>query len=448
MASSKRPQPDGLADHLAAFIRRHSPPRRSVALALSGGLDSVVLFDLLLSLRQSQGFDFSAIHVHHGLSPNADQWEVFCSQLCQRHAVPFQAKRVEIARRPRQSLEALAREARYQALAHSGHEVIFLAQHADDQAETLFLQLLRGAGPKGLGSMPEERTMPGTGVRLLRPLLDIPRPLLEAYAAQHQLEWVDDESNRNPAYDRNFLRHEIFPRLEPRFPSYRQTFGRACRHLAEAGELLEELASLDAESAVKGELLDVRVLQALSPARAANLLRHYLTLQRLPLPDTERLHEALRQLREAKDDAQVRVRFGEFEIRRYHWQAVAQKAKPELPPDWSQAWRGEEQLELPGVQLNFERRKGEGISLAMLENREVTLRFRRGGERFQPSCARPNRSLKNLLQESGTPPWRRAGLPLLFCGEQLVWVPGIGVDCAYQAGASEIGLVPSTRSRH
>ena len=414
-----------------------------MALALSGGLDSVVLFDLLLTLRQCQGFEFSAIHVHHGLSPNADQWEGFCHQLCQRHAVPFQTKRVEISRRPRQSLEALAREARYQALVHSGHEVIFLAQHADDQAETLFLQLLRGAGPKGLGAMPEERIMPEAGVHLLRPLLDIPRSLLEAYAVQHQLEWVEDESNRDPAYDRNFLRHEILPRLEQRFPGYRQTLGRTCRHLAEAGDLLEELAALDAESAVKGEFLDVRILQTLSPARAANLLRHYLSQRRIPLPDTERLHEALRQLREAKEDAQVRIRFGEFEIRRYRWRAVAQKVELELPPDWSYAWRGEEKLELPGVRLSFERRKGQGISLAMLENQELTLRFRTGGERFRPSCARPSRSLKNLLQESGVPPWRRARLPLLFCREKLLWVPEIGVDCAYQAGDSEIGLVPA-----
>ncbi|MGD9788296.1 MAG: tRNA lysidine(34) synthetase TilS [Sulfuricellaceae bacterium] len=414
-----------------------------MALALSGGLDSVVLFDLLLALRLSQGFEFSAIHVHHGLSPNADQWESFCHQLCRRHAVPFQAKRVEISRRPRQSLEALAREARYQAFVHSGHEVIFLAQHADDQAETFFLQLLRGAGPKGLGAMPEERIMPEAGVRLLRPLLDIPRSLLEAYAVQHQLEWVEDESNRDPAYDRNFLRHEILPRLEQRFPGYRQTLGRACRHLAEAGDLLEELAALDAESAVKGEFLDVRILQTLSPARAANLLRHYLSQRRIPLPDTERLHEALRQLREAKEDAQVRIRFGEFEIRRYRWRAVAQKVELELPPDWSCAWRGEEKLDLPGVRLSFERRKGQGISLAMLENQELTLRFRTGGERFQPSCARPSRSLKNLLQESGVPPWRRARLPLLFCREKLLWVPEVGVDCAYQAGDSEIGLVPA-----
>jgi len=448
MASSKRLQPDGLADHLASFLQRFSLPQQDVALALSGGLDSVVLFDLLLALRQTLGFEFSAIHVHHGLSPNADRWEDFCAKLCQRNAVPFQAKRVEVSRHPRQSLEALAREARYQALAHSGHKVIFLAQHADDQAETLFLQLLRGAGPKGLGAMPEERIMPETGIRLMRPLLDIPRSLLEAYAAQHQLEWVEDESNSDRAYDRNFLRHEILPRLEQRFPGYRQTLGRTCRHLAEAGELLEELATLDAASAVKGDLLDVRALQTLSPARAANLLRYYLTRQRLPLPDTERLHEALRQLREAKGDAQVCVRFGEFEIRRYRWQVVAQKVKPELPPDWSQVWRGEEELDLPGVRLHFERHRGQGISLAMLEKQEVTLRFRRGGERFQPSCSRPDRSLKNLLQETGVPPWSRAGLPLLFCGDKLVWVPEIGVDCAYQADATEIGLVPSAQFQH
>jgi tRNA(Ile)-lysidine synthase len=412
-----------------------------VALALSGGLDSVVLFDLLLSLRDPNGFDFSAVHVHHGLSPNADRWQAFCAELCARHGIPFQAKHVSVPRLPGQSLEAQAREARYQALAQCGHDVLLLAQHADDQAETLFLQLLRGAGPKGLGAMPAAREMAG-GTLLLRPLLDVPRSLLEAYATRRHLRWVEDESNDDRAFDRNFLRHEVFPQLEQRFPAYRQTLGRASRHLGEMAGLLDDLAALDAREGLDGDTLDVHVLQALSLPRAANLLRYYLSLHDFPLPETERLHEALRQLREAKEDAQLRIRFGEFEIRRYRWRAVAQKVCMAPLPDWSLVWRGEERLDLPGTRLRFERCKGEGISLAMLENQTVTLRFRRGGERFQPSCSRPSRSLKNLLQEAEIPPWRRTSLPLLFCGEKLVWVPDIGVDCDYQASASESGVVP------
>lgn len=297
MASSKRLRPDDLAAHVATLLLRHELPRRQVALALSGGLDSVVLFHLLLDLRQPLGFDFSAFHVHHGLSPRADRWEAFCAGLCAAHGIPFEARRVDVSRKPGESLEAAAREARYRALASASADLLLLAQHLDDQAETLLLQLLRGAGAKGLAAMPEARRS-GDKI-LLRPLLDVPRDTLREYAKVRGLAWEEDESNEDVGFDRNFLRHEVFPVLERRFPAYRQTLGRASRHLAETAHLLDELAQLDGRQGIRDGMLDGELLRQLSFPRAKNLLRHYLAQRQVPLPDTSRLEEAVRQLREA-----------------------------------------------------------------------------------------------------------------------------------------------------
>lgn len=409
-----------------------------MVLALSGGLDSVVLFHLLLSLRESLGFNFYALHVHHGLSPWADRWETFCAGLCSEYGVPFEARRVTVPRRAGESLEAAAREARYQVFSSSSADVLLLAQHLDDQAETFLLQLLRGAGAKGLGAMPEERPA-GEGKTLLRPLLAVPRETLKEYAVARALAWEEDESNTDIGFDRNFLRHEIFPSLERRFPAYRQTLSRASGHLAEAALLLEELARLDAEHGIRDGLLDGALLRNLSFSRAKNLLRYYLVLRQIPLPDASRLEEATRQLREAAEGAQIRVRFSNYEIRRYRGWVEAARYAPAFPPNMCIPWSGEEEVDLPGVHLKFEQRGGVGIRREALLSQKVTIRSRRGGERFRPLCDRPSRSLKNLLQEAGIPTWRRANLPLLFVGETLVWVPEIGTDCDYQAATEETG---------
>ncbi len=439
MASSKRLRPDDLAAHVATLLLRHELPRRQVALALSGGLDSVVLFHLLLDLRQPLGFDFSAFHVHHGLSPRADRWEAFCAGLCAAHGIPFEARRVDVSRKPGESLEAAAREARYRALASASADLLLLAQHLDDQAETLLLQLLRGAGAKGLAAMPEARRS-GDKI-LLRPLLDVPRDTLREYAKVRGLAWEEDESNEDVGFDRNFLRHEVFPVLERRFPAYRQTLGRASRHLAETAHLLDELAQLDGRQGIRDGMLDGELLRQLSFPRAKNLLRHYLAQRQVPLPDTSRLEEAVRQLREAGEGAHVRVRFGDYEIRRYRGWVDGARRSPDFPSEMRTPWGGEDELALPGVRLCFERVEGTGIRLEALAAQPVTIRARQGGERFRPACGRPSRSLKNLLQEAAIPPWRRENLPLLFCGEDLVWVPEIGIDCRYWASPGEAGVI-------
>lgn len=434
-----------------------------LAVALSGGVDSVVLLHLLVPLASQMQLPLSAVHVNHGISPNADKWSKFCRNLCQSRNIPLEIARVKVTREPGISLEAAAREERYRIFRNLQTDYVVLAQHLDDQAETLLLQLLRGAGVKGLSAMPVVRTVqkemdekvskdfiPGLERRpkLLRPLLDVSRREIEDYAREHALQWITDESNDEVSFDRNFLRHELFPLLEKRFPAYRTTFLRASRHMAEAASLLDELAAVDsAQCAVPGKLY-VEDLRKLSFPRARNLLRYTLAQHGVILPSTVKLEEILRQLLSPRPDTKLHVVFGNTEIRCFRGRVHIRKVEAVPEARWHLVWQGEECLPIPelGGTLRFACCKGAGISLQKIDEQPVTIRLRLGGERLRPDCNRPRRSLKNLLREASLPPWQRQRLPLIFSGEQLVCVPGIGVDCDFQAMGSEQGLMVEWQS--
>lgn len=420
-----------------------------MAVALSGGIDSVVLLDVLDRAARGHRFQLSALHVNHGISSNAFRWERFCRDLCRSRGVPFKAVRVKVKRARGASLEALARQARYRAFADCRTDFVALAHNRDDQAETLLLQLLRGAGAKGLSAMPVVRPLEVAYPRtargaplLLRPLLGVPRSAIEAYARKRKLAWVEDESNADTRLDRNFLRRQVLPVLAGRFPACRAALARAAGHLAEASALLDELARMDAGPAAGAEVLRLAVLRGLPDTRAKNLLRCFLADNGVRPPPAPRLEELLRQLRSAGADSRVRVALGGSEIRCFRGAAHLLPSRGPVPEAFSKRWTGEPRLDLdplPGV-LIFARGRDGGISRRKLTARPVTVRLRRGGERFQPDCRRPRRSLKNLLQESAIPPWERETLPLLFSGDELVWVPGIGVDCGFQARPGEAAL--------
>ena len=297
--------------------------------------------------------------------------------------------------------------------------------------------------------MPRLKLRPG-GASLLRPLLEEDRAQLEAYAREQGLSWVEDDSNADVSYPRNFLRHRVLPLLEQRFPSYRSTLARSARHFAEAAALLDELAAQDAQAvepggsgaALQGERLSVAALRRLSDARGKNLLRYFLQLRKAPIPDSSRLAEMLRQLHEARQDAQLCVSWAGWQLRCYREHAYALPLA--LPPcDFSITWHGETEVVLPashGV-LHFELATGQGISREKLRRGRVQIRPRHGSETIQPDLARPCRSLRNLLQEHGVPPWQRELLPLLFCADDLVSVPGVATAAGCQAQPGEPGVV-------
>ena len=331
-----------------------------------------------------------------------------------------------------------------------------LAHNLDDQAETVLLQLLRGAGVKGVSAMPvlrgeargvrgKEQKKPQSVSRLspaiLRPLLDIPRSDIEAYARSRKLKWIEDDSNADTGFDRNFLRHRLLPVIEERYPAYRKTLSRAGRNFAEAADLLDELAQTDAQC---GEgRLDIAVLQRLTVPRAKNALRFFLAANGVIMPSAVRLAECVRQVRQPRA-VSIAIDLGAHELRRYGGELrVVAKAAP-LAAGFCRSWQGEARVVMPelGATLMMKNCRGTGISLAKLQTAPVTVRLRQGGERLRPDAGRPRRSLKNLLQEARLPPWLRGRLPLLFCGDELVYVPGIGIDSAFSAVRGEPGVKP------
>ncbi len=433
------------------------PEGGSILLGLSGGVDSVVLLHLLHQLSPRNEWRLSALHVHHGISSQADAWAAFCADLCARCDIPLQIVQVDITPLREMGIEAAARKLRHEVLSRQPVDFIALAHHLDDQAETLLLQLLRGAGVKGASAMPMIKDTSPSPI-LLRPLLDISRSALLDYAQQHTLQWVEDDSNADDAYPRNFLRHRVLPLLEQRFPAYRETLARSARHFAEAAILLDELAAQDAHmfpspsgGGVRGEgdvPLEVARLQTLSQPRAKNLLRYFLATQGAPIPDSTRLEEMLRQLCHARSDAAVRITFGDWQVRCYQGKAYAFPMLPEPDTEFCAPWRGEAALALPelGGILHFEAHLGQGLSLKKMQQATVTVRLRRGAEHIRPDSKRPTRTLKNLLQEHGIPPWQRDTLPLLFCGGKLVCVPGVAIDHAYRTQPDEAGVMVNWRS--
>jgi tRNA(Ile)-lysidine synthase len=379
---------------------RKRPSARRIAVALSGGIDSVTL------LHQLKDRGVSAIHVHHGLSPNADRWAAFCRKLCRRWDVPLVVRKVKV-RKSGEGLEAAARRARYEAFAKAGADCIALAHNLDDQAETVLMNLLRGAGPRGASGMARESRF--RGKTLLRPLLDTPREAIVTYARRHALEWIEDESNADEALTRNFVRRSVGPLLEKRFPAWKQSLARAARHFSRRD------------------------------AKAQELLRKFLQTKGLRAPSDAKLAEMLKQL--TSGGARTLIEHDGARLRVYRGKVLQDKPVAAFQPI---PWNGERKIDIPalGGALHFRRVRGKGIDAS---GKSFRVRLRSGGERLQPDARRPRRTLKNMFQEAGVPPWERNRLPLIVCGEDLVWAPGLGIDARYQAPKNARGVLPEWR---
>lgn len=434
---------DAVTNALAQVSRQSDTTSpRHILVALSGGLDSVVLIDLLHRLSSSLALKLSAMHVHHGLSPNADDWAAFCQARCQHYQISCHIQYVTLDRQSGMGIEAEARKQRYQALLGTDTSLIALAHHQDDQAETLLLQLMRGAGVKGLSGMADF----DQDRRLLRPLLNIPRAMLLQYAQAQGLQWVEDESNQSLDYDRNFCRHQIIPLMQQRIPAVTENLARSSRLMAEAQDLLEQLAQIDAKTVVQGDKLNVRGLAKLNPARAQNLLRWWLAQQEMHMPNQAHLQEMMQQLLNTKPDKQLQIQLhhrhnaGLYMLRQYQGYAYITLDGASFGEHL--LWQGEHSLTLPdNSRLLFEQVMGQGLALARQGVEQLEIRFRAGGERFKPHPQRPAKSIKQLSQELNIPPWIRERMPLVYAQSQLVMIPNIGVASEWQAHPDEMGWV-------
>lgn len=423
----------------------HIKPGDHLAVALSGGVDSVVLLHTLATLSREIPLTLSAVHINHGISSNAILWSKFCCHLCHSYGISIYIAYLKIKKETGESLEAKAREERYRVFSQIQADYVVLAQHLDDQAETLLLQLLRGAGIKGLCGMPPVRKLSPIGIpQILRPLLEISRDEIESYGRLNKLNWIKDESNDSIIFNRNFLRHEILPILKKRYPNYPKILLRTSRHFSEASLLLDELAAIDNEYCMVSGKIQISNIRMLSFARAKNLLRYNLAQRDITLPSTVKLETILHQILSAGPDSQPCIRFGNTEIRRHKGSIHILSSKTTFSSSAHYIWNGETHLVLDHFNgtICFTDIKSQGISRKKISTELITIRSREGGERFMPTCNRPRKSLKNLLQEASIPPWERNTIPLIFCGEKLIWVPGIGIDCEFQVESDEFGILP------
>ena len=415
---------------------------KSMTVALSGGIDSVVLLYLLHQLQKTQNFTLKASHVHHGLSKNADKWVKFCEKLCTKLSVPLDVHYIKLPQKKSLGIEGEARQLRYEKLLQTKTDLVVLAHHEDDQAETFLLQLIRGAGVKGLSSMAHF----DASRRLWRPLLNASRIDIESYAKKYKLKWIEDESNQNIDFDRNFIRSKVLPILKNRFNHIIKVISRSSAHLAEAQNLLDDLAKLDLKSELKSihysHKLKVKALEKLSNVRAKNALRFWLEINDQLMPSRDLLDELLRQVLTAKKDATIKIQLSkEFEIRRYQDAIYIVPKNHKNLKNYEIIWQGESEILLPnGTQLNFKQVKGRGINLKFLRDQKLKIRNRQGGESFKPDSKRPTKKIKQLLQESDLPPWEREFLPLVFVGDQLALVPNFGIDINFQTKPKEVGL--------
>ncbi|HFQ8227974.1 TPA: tRNA lysidine(34) synthetase TilS [Citrobacter freundii] len=399
---------------------------RQILVAFSGGLDSTVLLHQLVQWRAQQPtLSLRAIHIHHGLSAHADAWVAHCEAVCAQWQVPLVVERVTLADAGL-GIEAHARQARYQAFADAllPGEVLATAQHLDDQCETFLLALKRGSGPAGLSAMAEISAFADT--QLIRPLLTQTRAALEQWARQHQLRWIEDESNQDDAYDRNFLRLQVLPLLQQRWPHFADATARSAALCAEQESLLDELLADELSGCTTANgTLALTPLMAMSRVRRAALLRRWLAAQNAPMPSRDGLDRLWQEVALAREDASPCLRFGDYEVRRYQGQlwwiksAVGQ-SETILPwPCWQMP------LTLPAG-LGYLRLQPGGELRMPREDECVSIRFKASGM-LHIVGRNGGRKLKKIWQELNVPSWRRDTTPLLFYGETLIAAAGVFV---------------------
>lgn len=417
-------------------------PEMPLYVAFSGGLDSCVLLHAGAALRREAPWRVTALHVDHGLQPASAQWANHCAGIAAALEVPYFAERVVVDEIARLGLEDAARRARYRALARMlpNDGVLLTAHQQDDQAETLLLQLVRGAGPAGLAAMPAIVRF-GRG-RLARPLLDFTRRALAEYAAAQRLNFIEDASNGDERLARNYLRRRVWPLIDARWPAASERFAAAARHQASIATLLDEIGGLDLTAVcdADGDVVVSRLLE-LSFARRANALRSWIRARGVSAPSERVLRQILARSECCPQTRQARVRWGAAEVRRYRDRLTLHAAERIVPADWEAPWNPDAALEIPGAGLRLRAQavNGAGLACARFEGTDLRVRMRRGGERLR--VRGHSHKLKKLLQEAGIPPWERAHLPLIYVGDALAAVGDRWIGDDFAASADEPGIV-------
>ncbi|MFV1997427.1 MAG: tRNA lysidine(34) synthetase TilS [Acidiferrobacterales bacterium] len=444
MFSKKNPKflsTDWLRDQLAALIP--DIEEKHLKLAYSGGMDSHVLLQLLVELCADSRRQFTAIHVDHGLSPQSREWSRHCAAICSNIGVPLIVERVSVEVGGKGPEDA-AREARYHALTKHilPNDVLVTAHHRDDQVETVLLHLVRGTGAHGLAGMAPVREF-AQGMHI-RPLLERSRRQIEDYARSRNLRWVDDASNKDTSFSRNYMRHEIVPKLRAHWPGAERVIGRSAGHAAAAVELLEQIAAEDWKRCGLTGVSDLNLntCNDLGDARLRNLLRFWVFQSGLALPATRHIDEVVRQIRKPSATGHAIICWPGATFCRYRDRLTLQPHLETIVNDYDIEWDTARSMTIAvlGVRVSAIRAKGRGLSAARLNGVKVHLRNRRGGEALQPVGRAHHHKLKKLFQEAGIPPWQRDQLPLVYINNNLAAVGDRWVSQEFAAEGNEAGL--------
>ena len=409
-----------------------------ILMGFSGGLDSSVLIHLLSQMRAKLNFKLKAIHVHHGLSSSADDWLNFCKEKCKLLDIEFHSEKVKINEKTSLGIEGEARKLRYKAIKETQKDIVALGHHQNDQAETLMLQLLRGAGLKGLAAMPEFDSKR----KFWRPLLYIKKDTLEKYAKDKKIEYIEDESNQDINFDRNFIRKKVLPLIESRYPSSIETMSRSAINISE-GHHLNELVALDDSKSVMsddGKYLFITDLKSLPKIRAINLIRWWLSFNNLLMPSRRNIDELYKQILLIKRDTSLNLKISDDASIRAYNNKLFIVSLDINPSKFDLKWSGQEELYLPNkTKLQFIKIKEGGLSLSKLGVKTLRVRSRAGGEKLKPFSDQPSRSLKYLFQTADIPIWERGQIPLIFAKNQLVAVPNLAIQHKYKSIKGEEG---------
>ena len=432
-------RPGALARLVADGVVGLAGSRPRVLVAFSGGLDSTVLAHSLASQRGKLS-SLRLVHVDHGLQAASVDFRKHCVRQARAWGVPLVSLEAKVSQTRGESLEAAARDARYAQFAQvlAPQEILVTAQHRDDQVETLLLQLFRGAGVAGLSAMPSKAKF--ARGQIVRPMLDLSRGVLEAYARSRKLSWIEDPSNATTRFSRNFLRHEVLPKLRGRWPGLDESIARSATHMAEAATLLDVVARRDLTQAVDGDGLRVSALRALPASRRRNALRAFIARAGVELPSTAKMMEIAGSLLVARADAQPEVNWRGCVMRRRAGRLELQVISENSP---------ETRLEtvLKSWHWNQEREfivNGAGDSIALVDDARgpldldklptrIDVRPRQGGEKLRPGAKARMQSLKKLLQGARMPVEQRARLPLLFAGDHLIAAGDRWIDVSIAA---------------
>ena len=415
-----------LISRVQTFLQEEGLSTVKLCVGLSGGLDSVVLLHILAQCRQLLPLTLSAVHINHGISSNAPIWSQFAQQYAANLGVVCQLYSVQLARQGGESLEAVARKVRYEIYQQQECGAIALAHHQDDQAETVLLQLMRGSGVVGLAAMPKKRAL-SPSIDLIRPLLEVTRSELLLYAQAYQLTWMEDESNADICYQRNFMRHEILPRLSIRYPHITKTLGRAAHYFAQTSDLLAELAKIDCPEILSGAYLNQNAFKALPLNRQRNVLYWYLRTKGI-FPDEKQIGEIQKALQTVAPD-----KMPTFSVQGKHIylaQGMLAVVPAFIPPltETVIQWQGEKIIDiLPWRrQLHFTLAQAGGVAADILAF-PLRLKTRQGGERIKLGFNQPHQTIKNLWQANHIPSWQRQRLPIIWGRNTLIMVPGAGI---------------------